>query len=152
MTMRVTVLATVMGEAGSLLTTGANPHTVSKAFGADLVGSGRATDTDGVLGQKPSPSAATVHTSATASRVIGPGDVDNVVSANHASVAIVLTVPVDTALGTANAECVSCYQVGAAAASFTAGAGVTIRGTAPTPAQYLITGLMRVGANEWAYL
>lgn len=152
MTMRITMLTTVMGEAGSLLTIGGNPHTVSKAFGEAMIGSGRATDTDGVLGQKPSPTAFTVHVDVTASRVVGPRDVDNVIRGTHASVAIVLTVPLDAALGTANAECLSCYQAGAAAVSFAADSGVTIRGTAPTPAQYLVTGLMRVGANEWAYL
>ena len=48
MTMRVTILTTVMGESGSLLTAGST-YTVSKAFGAALVGDKRATDTDGVL-------------------------------------------------------------------------------------------------------
>ena len=45
MTMRVTILSTVMGESGSLLTAGST-YTVSDQFGQELVNSGRATDTD----------------------------------------------------------------------------------------------------------
>ena len=49
MTMRITMLQTRMGESGSLLTVGST-YTVSKEFGAEMVGSrGYATDTDGVL-------------------------------------------------------------------------------------------------------
>lgn len=49
MTMRITMLQTRMGESGSLLTAGST-YTVSKEFGAEMVGSrGYATDTDGVL-------------------------------------------------------------------------------------------------------
>lgn len=48
MTMRVTIITTLMGESGSLLTAG-SIYTVSKAFGASIVGGGRATDTDKVL-------------------------------------------------------------------------------------------------------
>ena len=43
-------------------------------------------------------------------------------------------------------------QAGAGAASFAAGGGVTLRGTAPTIAQYGTMGIVRVGPNEWAYL
>ena len=45
MTMRVTILSTVMGESGSLLTAGST-YTVGDQFGQELVRSGRATDTD----------------------------------------------------------------------------------------------------------
>lgn len=48
MTMTVTMSTTVMGEAGSLLNSDTT-YTVSKAFGASLVGSKRATDTNRVL-------------------------------------------------------------------------------------------------------
>ena len=48
MTMRVTILSTVMGESGSLLTAGST-YTVGREFGEALVGGNRATDTDGVL-------------------------------------------------------------------------------------------------------
>lgn len=50
MTMRVTIITTLMGESGSLLESGST-YTVSKAFGASIVGSKRATDTDNVLRQ-----------------------------------------------------------------------------------------------------
>ena len=52
MTMRVTLTTTVMGESGSLLTAGST-YTVSKAFGAALVGGKRATDTYSVLTPAP---------------------------------------------------------------------------------------------------
>lgn len=48
MTMRVTILSTVMGESGSLLTAGST-YTVGDQFGQELVKSGRATDTDRAL-------------------------------------------------------------------------------------------------------
>lgn len=49
MTMRITMTQTRMGESGSLLTAGST-YTVSKEFGAEMVGArGYATDTDGVL-------------------------------------------------------------------------------------------------------
>ena len=50
MTMRVTIITTLMGESGSLLTAGST-YTVSKVFGAAIVGDKRATDTDNVLRQ-----------------------------------------------------------------------------------------------------
>ena len=69
-----------------------------------------------------------------------------------------LTIPTDAVLGidskvTNVVHTMALFQLGAGAASFAAGAGVSpLRGTAPTAAQYLTTGIMRVGANEWAYL
>lgn len=48
MTMRVTMLQTRLGDAGSYLTAGST-YTVTKALGAVLVGSGFATDIDGSL-------------------------------------------------------------------------------------------------------
>ena len=48
--MRVTIITTLMGESGSLLTAG-NTYTVSDAFGAAIVGDKRATDIDNVLRQ-----------------------------------------------------------------------------------------------------
>ena len=45
MTMRVTILSTVMGQSGSLLAAGST-YTVGDQFGQELVRSGRATDTD----------------------------------------------------------------------------------------------------------
>jgi hypothetical protein len=48
MTIRVTMLQTRMGDAGSYLTAGST-YTVARALGAALVGSGFATDIDGTL-------------------------------------------------------------------------------------------------------
>ena len=50
MTMLVTIITTLMGESGTLLTAG-NIYTVSDAFGVAIVGEKRATDTDNVLRQ-----------------------------------------------------------------------------------------------------
>ena len=86
-----------------------------------------------------------------ASRALIIGDIEDVIPCNSAS-PIVLTIPADNVLGAANQAVVALYQSGAGDASFAAGAGVTLRGTAPTPAQYKTHGVMRVGANEWAYL
>lgn len=66
--------------------------------------------------------------------------------------AIVLTIPNDATVAWSGLNAVAAYQGGAGAVSFAAGAGVTLRGTAPTAAQYATQGVMRVGANEWAYL
>jgi len=144
MTMRVTIITTCMGEAGSLLNSGST-YTVSKTFGASLVGLRRATDTDGVL--QPT----SVVSNTIASRTLTKEDVDNVVNANSGS-AIVLTIPQDNVLGTIRSESLAVYQAGAGASTFLAGGGVTLRGTAPVSAQYSVVGIMRVGANEWAYL
>jgi hypothetical protein len=144
MTMRVTIITTCMGESGTLLNAGST-YTVSDTFGAELVGLRRATDTDGVL------QPASVANNVIASRTLTKEDVDNVVNANSGS-AIVLTIPQDVVLGTIRSECLAIYQAGAGAVSFAAGGGVTLRGTAPAIAQYGTLGIMRVGANEWAYL
>jgi hypothetical protein len=144
MTMRVTIISTCMGESGTLLTSGST-YTVSDAFGAELVGLRRATDTDGAL------QPASVASNTVASRTITKEDINNVVNANSGS-AIVLTIPQDGVLGSTRSECLAAYQAGAGAVSFAAGGGVTLRGTAPTIAQYGTIGIMRVGANEWAYL
>jgi hypothetical protein len=85
------------------------------------------------------------------SRSLTSADVETVVQASSTS-AIVLKIPNDATLGTKGRDVIAAYQAGAGAVSFTAGAGVTLRGTAPTAAQYTTVGIMRVGANEWAYL
>lgn len=66
--------------------------------------------------------------------------------------AIVLTIQNDATVAWSGLNAVAAYQGGAGAVSFAAGSGVTLRGTAPTAAQYATQGVMRVGANEWAYL
>jgi hypothetical protein len=69
------------------------------------------------------------------------------------SAAATLTIPTDAILGIAADDrvVVSAYQMNAGAVAW-AGSGATLRGTAPTAAQYLVTGLVHVGLNEWAYL
>lgn len=90
----------------------------------------------------------------TASRALTLADRRKVLKCTHATVAIVLTIPNDATAGWSRNEVIAAYQGGAAAVSFAAdtGNGVTLRGTAPTAAQYSTHGVMRVGANEWAYL
>ena len=144
MTMRVTMLDTRMGESGSLLVVG-NTYTVSDSFGAALVGAGRATDTDSAL--RPT----SAENIAFASRDLTAQDVDTIVKCNSAS-PVVLTIRVDSVCGISGPAAIGLYQAGTGAASFAAGAGVTLRGSAPTIAQYSSAGVWRVGANEWAYL
>lgn len=98
---------------------------------------------------------AALNDSLTASRSLTLTDSGKVLKCTHATVAIVLTIEADaheTGGGWSQNEAVAAYQGGAAAVSFAAGAGVTLRGTAPTAAQYSTYGVMRVGANEWAYV
>lgn len=71
------------------------------------------------------------------------------------SAAATLTIPTDQVLGisgSAYRATIVAYQVGVGAVAWAAGAGVTLVGTAPTAAQYLTTGVMRVSSNTWAYL
>lgn len=69
------------------------------------------------------------------------------------SAAATLTIPTDAVLGIAPDDriTVGAYQKTTGAVTW-AGSGVTLRGTAPTAAQYLVTGLVHVGLNEWSYL
>ena len=90
-------------------------------------------------------------TIATASRNLTAGDIGNVVMCSGSS-AIVLTIQTDASMGLSDMTTIAAYQGGTGAVSFAAGAGVTLRGTPPTLAQYGTMGIMRVGANEWAYL
>jgi hypothetical protein len=90
-------------------------------------------------------------TVATASRNLTGGDIGNVVMCSGSS-AIALTIQTDTLMGFSEITTIAAYQGGTGAVTFAAGSGVTLRGTAPTAAQYLVSGIMRVGANEWAYL
>jgi len=86
-----------------------------------------------------------------ASRDLAKVDSGNVLICTSGS-AIVLTIQNDAATGWSGLESIAAYQGGAGAVSFAAGSGVTLRGTAPTAAQYATQGVMRVGTNEWAYL
>ena len=88
----------------------------------------------------------------TGSRALVSTDLEQVLDVTAAAT---LTIPNDDILGITDAQdrrSVAAYQVNAGAVAFAVGAGVTLRGTAPTAAQYTIVGIMRVGANEWAYL
>jgi len=86
-----------------------------------------------------------------ASRSLTKADSGMLLKCTSAS-AIVLTIPNDAAVVWEGIDAIAAYQCGAGAVSFAAGSGVTLRGTAPTAAQYSTQGIMRVGANEWAYL
>ena len=68
--------------------------------------------------------------------------------------AVALTIPTDTVLGITDATyspTVAMYCAGATPFTLVT-TGLTMRGTAPTIAQYGWYGIKRVGANEWAYL
>lgn len=89
--------------------------------------------------------------SVTASRDAVLSDSDRVLKCDSGS-AIAITIQADSASSWSANETLALYQAGAGASSFAAGAGVTFRGTVPTPAQYSTVGIMRVGVNEWAFL
>lgn len=91
------------------------------------------------------------YTQVTASRAATTADNGGVLKCNHATVAIVITINADALTGFSKSEKLELVQYGAASASFAAGAGVTLRGTAPTPAQYYTAKIRRIGANEWVY-
>lgn len=88
---------------------------------------------------------------ATVSRNAVLSDNGNLLKCDSGS-AIVITILADGTTRWFANETLAIYQAGVGAASFAAGAGVTFRGTVPTPAQYAITGIMRVGVNEWAFV
>lgn len=83
-------------------------------------------------------------------RTLTKTDLDQVLDV---AAAAVLTIPTDAILGITADErvCFGAYQKNAGAVSW-ATSGTTLRGTAPTAAQYGITGVVHVGADEWAYI
>lgn len=89
--------------------------------------------------------------SLTASRAARTDDSGIILKCNHASAPIVITIDADAAVGWSKAEKLELVQYGAASATFAAGAGVTVRGSAPAPAQYYTARIRRIGANEWVY-
>lgn len=97
-----------------------------------------------------SPAVAAVNDVA-ASRDLTSADFENILKITAGSGTVTMTIPNDSILGTGDVS-VAFYRSGAAALAIAAGAGVTLRGTAPTVAQYGTVGIMRVGANEWAYI
>lgn len=77
-------------------------------------------------------------------------DLDDVILVTAAST---LTIPTDDVLGCAGRKVVvSAYQAGTGAVAWAAASGVTLVGTSKTAAQYLVTGLVHIGPNTWAYL
>ena len=94
---------------------------------------------------------AALQPTASASRNITSADFDKIIPV---SAAATFTIPSDAVLGitdSTNAYAIGFYQAGTGAVTI-AGSGATVRGTAPTAAQYSTVGVMRVGDNEWAYL
>ena len=85
-----------------------------------------------------------------ASKTLNSSDLEQILDV---SAAATLTIPSDTVLGIAAGDrvTVGAYQQTTGAVAW-AGSGATLRGTAPTAAQYLVSGLVHVGSNEWAYL
>lgn len=78
--------------------------------------------------------------------------VNDLIKAEHATVPIVLTILNDTLGGFSGSPSLAACQTGAAAVSFAAGSGVTLRGSAPTISQWGILGVARLRANEWVYI
>lgn len=96
---------------------------------------------------------AAMNDSLTASRSLTLADSGEIMKCTHATVAIVLTIESDATSGWSAMEAVGAVMLGAAAVSFAAGSGVTLRGTAPTVTQYgPAFGVVRIGANEWMYV
>jgi len=83
-------------------------------------------------------------------RTLSKSDLNQVLDV---SAAAVLTIPSDAVLGLAATDrvCFGAYQKTSGAVSWTT-SGSTLRGTAPTAAQYGITGVVHVGVDEWAYI
>lgn len=86
-------------------------------------------------------------------KTLSASDLENI---QDVSAVATLTIPSDAILGITDPTArvtVGAYQMTAGAVAWAAGAGVSpLRGTAPTAAQHLVTGLVHVGSNEWAYL
>jgi hypothetical protein len=139
---------------GSVLAAGTT-QTLAADLEADIVARKMATVVGGALWSStpnhPREHAA-MNASVIASKVLNFDDMDKVLLCNHAATAIVLTVPPESDVPWSGVVTISAAQIGAASVSFTAGAGVTIDGTAPTPVQFKVVGIMRYAANKWLYL
>lgn len=88
----------------------------------------------------------------TASSTLVATDSCTTVFCNHATVPIVLTIPDETVAAWNGQEIITLYQQGAAAASFAAGANVTLDDplTLPAPVQFGFQSIVRIGTNHWA--
>ena len=89
----------------------------------------------------------------TVSRLLDSNDFDKVLT-NATANNIEITIRQDNIIGMQGQSnvAVALYQGGTGTVAFAAAPGVTINGTPPTIAQYGTLGIMRVGANEWAYI
>ena len=89
----------------------------------------------------------------TASTTATASDNASIVSGNHATVAIALTIPPQSSVAWPEGASLHLYMMGAAACTFAAGAGVTIRdpGTlnAGALSQYQIRKATRVASDAW---
>lgn len=87
----------------------------------------------------------------TASSSPSHGDNGTLIIADHASVPIVLTIPLDVNGLWRDGDQLSAYMRGVALVSFAAASGVTIHQPVglPTAVQYGIIAAIRVGVNEW---
>ena len=75
-------------------------------------------------------------------------DANTRIACSHATVGVVCTILNDATVAWPNETVICLYQGLAAACSFTAGAGVTIRAL-DTSVQYGILTAIKTGANEW---
>ena len=96
---------------------------------------GTVTATKTLTGGISIPALAQMTSGVTLSRSLSLIDSDQVLKCNSGS-AIVLTIPNDVTALWDGLNSVGAYQAGVGAVSFAAGAGVTLRGTAPTPTQW----------------
>lgn len=87
----------------------------------------------------------------TASGNVALADAWGVIRANHATVAIVMTIPNDTSRGWVGGVEIKMVQEGAAAASFLAGGSVTVLQSANIPAAAVgrVLTAKRIGTNLW---
>lgn len=88
----------------------------------------------------------------TASDTLALTDNNTRMTANHATVNIVLTIPNDATVVWPAEASVIVYQGLAATVSFAAGAGVTLHSPVASSGQYGILTALRIGANEWTQI
>jgi hypothetical protein len=89
----------------------------------------------------------------TASGAAVLADQNALITGNHATVAIEITIPNDATVAWVGSAVLRAYIKGAADVTFIAGAGVTLHAPAvQAHVQYGVIGARRVGANEWTLL
>lgn len=92
-----------------------------------------------------------VAVSVTASRVAAISDSGKVLECDSVS-AINVTIPPASSTDFPDGSVLTIYQVGSGASLFAAGAGVTIQGTAPTPAQFVHIAVRKRAGDTWAWV